>query len=209
MVGGVVVASPALRGARAVCRRGLQDIGRAGARATGASLGHVALAGGGSAGRAAWLEGVGRTDSAASRAGLGHVAITGGGSADRARVAGWVLAGVARPVALIQRAGIAVGGAGGPGGLLRVGGTVVAHAVAALGEVALPGRGATDGNALRIGWAGRIQPVTGLRRVAHARRSAAKGSRVTRRIAAEARTHGRLDALVHGAGVVVVAISVI
>src|SRR2546427_5608801 len=38
MVGGVVVASPALRGARAVCRRGLQDIGRAGARAAGASL---------------------------------------------------------------------------------------------------------------------------------------------------------------------------
>src|SRR5439155_19909750 len=69
MVGGVVVASPAVRGARAVCRRGLQDIGRAGARAAGAAFGHVALAGGGAADGAAGFEDV----HAGGRAGPGAV----------------------------------------------------------------------------------------------------------------------------------------
>src|SRR5207253_6984636 len=37
VVGGVVVAGPAMRGARAVRRRGVEDIGRAAARAAGAA----------------------------------------------------------------------------------------------------------------------------------------------------------------------------
>src|SRR2546426_9894378 len=66
VLGGVVVAGPALRGAGAVRCQGLEGIGRAGARAAGAAFGHVALAGGAAADGAAGLEGVRAADAAPS-----------------------------------------------------------------------------------------------------------------------------------------------
>src|SRR5947199_10231715 len=70
------------------------------------------------AGRAVRLETVAGTGGAATGAALGDVTFTSGRATQRARVARRVLAGVADAVALVQRAGVAVGGAGGPVRLL-------------------------------------------------------------------------------------------
>src|SRR2546425_10263507 len=74
----------------------------------------------------------------------------------------------AGPVALIERARVAVGGAGGAGGFLGVGRTVGTAAGAALRLVALAGRGAADGAAggKAVGRACGARARTGLGHVA-------------------------------------------
>src|SRR5439155_441093 len=81
-------------------------------------------------------------DDERSRTGLCHVALARGRAAHGTPVAGWLLAGVVRAVALVERAGVAVGGAGRPARLLAVGGAGAARARAGRGGVTLPRRGA-------------------------------------------------------------------
>src|SRR5437899_5047057 len=133
-VGGAGVAVVrAGRGAR------LEEVGRTGGAGAGTSLGHVTLVGCRGAHRARGQEAVGRAGRARARAGLGDVARTRYRATRRARVPRRVLAGVARTVALIQGAGVGVGGAGRPERLLDVGGAGGARAGAGVGKITLPG----------------------------------------------------------------------
>src|SRR5205823_4795182 len=95
-------------------------VGGAGRRGAGAALGDVALTGRGPADRGGGLEPVGGAGGAGPRTGLGEVAGARGGAADRPGVSRGVLAGDIAPVALVERADVAVVAAGGPAGLLRV-----------------------------------------------------------------------------------------
>src|SRR5439155_8560438 len=70
------------------------------------------------AGRALGIRGARR---AGARAGLGDVAVPGGRAAHRAPIPCRMLAVIASAVALVAAARIAIVGAGGPAGLLRVG----------------------------------------------------------------------------------------
>src|SRR5438552_13206130 len=91
------------------CRpRGLRGVGRAGGTVAGAVLREVAFAGRGAAHGGRRLEAVRGTGGARARARLCDVATPGGRAAHRPRVPGRVLAGHARPVALIERARVAV-----------------------------------------------------------------------------------------------------
>src|SRR2546425_9542931 len=92
----------------------------------------------------------------------------------------------AGPVALIERARVAVGGAGGAGGFLGVGRTVGTAAGAALRLVALAGRGAADGAAggKAVGRACGARARTGLGHVANTGGGAALRPRVTCRVLA-------------------------
>src|SRR5438876_10815193 len=77
-------------------------------------------------------EAVGGAARARARACLRDIALSGRSSAYGARISGWVLARAARTVALIERAGIPVAGAGRSRRSLRVRRTARAHAVADL-----------------------------------------------------------------------------
>src|SRR5439155_1068540 len=102
-----------------------------------AILGRVALAARGAAGDEGRLEGVVRARAARPRAGLVDVARSRRGAADRTRIARRVLAGVARAVAGVGRADVAVVGAGRARRLLRVHRTRRARAGAEVAGVAL------------------------------------------------------------------------
>src|SRR5207253_2653794 len=121
----------AVIGGWAAHRPGGERIGRAGVARPVAALGEVARAGHGptdaggrlvagtrrarcAAGVARWLESIGRARRARAIARLGDVASAGRGAAEDAGVAGRMLTEIARPVALIERAGVPVVGAGRP-----------------------------------------------------------------------------------------------
>src|SRR5207249_3239480 len=124
--------------------RPLDILGAAGI-ATRAELRRIALARRGATDDVGRLEGVRRTDGARSRAGLDQVAVPGCGAADRAGVPRRVLAVVARAVAHVAAARVAVVGAGRSVDLLGVGRAVRSVARAELAQVALAGRRAADG----------------------------------------------------------------
>src|SRR5207302_1155354 len=110
-------------------------------------------------------EGIGRAGGARSRAGLIHVAGTGRRAAHRPGIARAVLAGHARPVALVRRAWIAVGGACGAVRLLGVGRADGARSRAGLVHVAGTGRRAAHRPGIARGvLAGRARPVALVRR---------------------------------------------
>src|SRR5207244_588546 len=102
--------------------------------------------------RALVLEGVGGTVGIRPVAALGHVAVARGRPALRTGVARRVLAGSARAVAGVGRAGITVVGARRPARLRCIGGTVGVRPVASLGHVAV----ARGGPALRTGVTRRV-----------------------------------------------------
>src|SRR5207244_3442761 len=131
------------RARRALC------VGRTRGRRPGAALGRVAFARRPATHDEARLEHVGGTGGAGPGAVLVHVAGTGRRAADRAGVPRRVLAGVVRPVALIRAARVAVVGARGPGGLLRVRRTRRTRAGAVLRWITLAaGRAAGGGRRL-------------------------------------------------------------
>src|SRR6266566_3680827 len=100
--------------------RRLEGVGGAVVAAPVAGRGHVAGAGRRAALGGRGLLGILGAVRARPRAGLGHVAGPGCGPALRPGVTRRVLAGVVGPVALIERAGIRVGGARRPARLLLV-----------------------------------------------------------------------------------------
>src|SRR5207245_2664151 len=127
--------------------RALHILGASGAVAR-AVLGDVAHASRRAALGRARLEAVGRAVVADAVAALGHVAVARRGPADRSALR---IGGARRAVARTVVGQIADAG-GGPTldrrGLEAVHGTLVAHPVAALGDVALPGRRPADRRAL-------------------------------------------------------------
>src|SRR5439155_1134970 len=136
-------------------------------------------------------------------AGLGRVAVPGRRPAHRPRVPRGMLAVVAAAVALVAAARVAVVGAGGPAGLLRVGRTGGARPRAELGRIALAGGGAAQGRGgvESVGGAGGARAVARLGHVAGAGRRPAHGPRVARGVLAG---HLRAVAGVGRAGVAVV-----
>src|SRR5439155_1025176 len=80
------------------------------------------------------LEAVGRAGRARARAGLGHVARTRSRAAGRARIPRRVLAGDARAVALVERAGVAGGGSPRAGRLVRGGGACAPRRTLTIGS---------------------------------------------------------------------------
>src|SRR5207302_1093864 len=173
-------------GARRPAR--LLGVGRAAGAVARAEVVGVALVHGGATEHGRGLEGVVRTRRAATRAGLRHVADTRRRAARGPRVAGRMLTRVARAVAGIGRADVAVVRARRPARLLRIGRTVRAGARTGLGEVAFARRRAT-------GEGRRLEGVVGTRaaaaraRLGHVaatrRRGAARGPRVARVVDAE------------------------
>src|SRR5207249_612935 len=202
--------SPALHAAR------LEAIGRARAAAAGAILVDVAVAGGRAAHRArvaggmlagvaravalvqaaraagararrpGRLVGVGRARGARAGARLAQVALAGGPAAHRPGVAGRMLAGVARAVALVEAARVAVARAGRPRGTLRIRGTGGGRAGAVLRRVALARRAAADGRRRLegVGRADGARPGAALVHVTVARRRTADRSGVAGRVLA-------------------------
>src|SRR5207245_615601 len=130
-----------------VARRVLAGIARA-----VAGVGRARIAVVGARGRARLLR-IGGTRGIRPVAGLGHVAFTRRRPALRAGVARRVLAGIARAVAGVGRARIAVVGARRRARLLRIGGTRGIRPVAGLGHVAFTRRRP----ALRAGVARRVR----------------------------------------------------
>src|SRR5439155_814086 len=124
--------------------RPLDILGAAGI-ATRAELRRIALARGGAAAAEVRLEGIGRAGGARSRAGLVHVTGTGGRAANGPGIPRRVPAIIARAVALVAAARVAVVGAGRSVDLLGVGRAVRSVARAELAQVALAGRRAADG----------------------------------------------------------------
>src|SRR5581483_8575248 len=108
-VAGVVGARVAVVGARRAVR--LLRVGGTGSGRAGAVFGEVALVRGGSTHRARRDEGVRGACGGRARARLGDVAEAGGGAAGRAGVAGRMLARIARAVADVVGARVAVVGA--------------------------------------------------------------------------------------------------
>src|SRR5204862_210835 len=125
--------------------------------------------------------------------------------AHRARVARRVLAGIAAAVALIERARIAVVGARGPAGLLRIRGTGGTRARAGLRQVARARRRAAHGarGLEAVGGTGRGGAGAGLRDVTEARRGPADGPGVAGGVRARGGAGGAV-AHVGGADVAVV-----
>src|SRR5206468_853312 len=149
-------------------RDAVVGVGRAARARARAVLGRIAGRGRAATHGRRGQEGVGWTRGARPRAGLGHVAGTGRRPAHDAGVARRVLAGHVRAVALIEGARVGVRRAGGPRRLLGV---------------------------RRAGGAG---PRAALGDIAFARRRAAHGAAVPRRVLAG---HVGAIALVQGAGV--------
>src|SRR5207247_10089 len=168
-------AGVAVGGARGTGRRA--RIGRAGRARAGAVLWRIALARRRPADRPRGLEGVRRARRAGSGAVVRHVAVAGRRAAGGPGVAGRVLAGIVRPVALVAAAGVAVVGARRPGRVLRVGRTGGARSGAVLRRVALARRGAADGRRglEGVGRAGGARARAGLVHVADPGRRAADG----------------------------------
>src|SRR5207249_2742075 len=117
------------------------------------------------AGRALGIRGARR---AGTRTGLGDVAVPGRRAAHRPRIPCRMLAVIAAAVALVAAARIAIVGAGGPAGLLRVGRTGGARPRAELGGIALAGRGAAErrGAEEGVGGTGGARAVAGLGHIA-------------------------------------------
>src|SRR5205823_1151387 len=178
--------------------RRLEGVGRARCTRPGAVLRRVAHAGRRAAFDARRLEGVGRAGGARARAALVHVAHPGRRAAYRPGVPRRVLAGVVRPVALIERARVAVGGARRARRLLGVRRAAGARPGAVLRRVALARRGA----ALRargleaVGGADGARARARLGHIAHPGRCAALRPRVARGMLAD---RARPVALVRGA----------
>src|SRR5436309_3321145 len=147
----------------ALRRRRLEEIRGTGVVHAVAALGDVTRACPRPAHRAGRRLRVGRAGGARPGTRLVRVAGAGRGAAERARVARRVLASVACPVALIERAGVAVARARRPRRLLRVGRAARAVARAVLGQVALAGRHAADGarRGEAVGGAGRARARAG------------------------------------------------
>src|SRR5439155_790391 len=163
---------------------GLEGVGGAVVTRAVAGLGDAAVARRRTADAARGLLRIGRAGRARPRAGLGRVAGPGRGSTLRPRVARRVLAGVGAPVALIERARVAVVGARGPARLLGIRRTRGPGARAVLRHVALAGRRAAA-RARRLEALGRARiarPVAGLGHVADARGRPAPGARRALRI---------------------------
>src|SRR5205807_232712 len=161
----------------------LLRVGGATGPVAGAEVVGVALVHGAAAERARGLEGIVRARGARPGTRLGEVADAGRGATGRARVPRRMLAGVARAVAGIRRADVAVVGARRAVRLLRIGRAVGAVARTVLGEVALPRRRAA-GEGDRLEGVVRTRAAAaraGLGDVAPARRrGAAGGPRVAR-----------------------------
>src|SRR5206468_2272017 len=159
--------------------RGRQTVRRAVVTRPVAGLAHVAGARGRAAHGADRLLGVGRAARARAVAALGRIAGSRRRPAHRARMARGVLAGIAAAVALIERARIAVVGAGRSARLLGIRRTRGTRARAGLRQVAHAGRRATHGagGLEDIGRTGRARPVAGLGHVADAGRGAAHSAR--------------------------------
>src|SRR2546427_615882 len=194
-------AGVAVVGARREGRR--LRIRRAGrARHAGAELLHVARAGRGAAdGRARRRQGR-RAGGARPGAVLRRITVVPrAGVPARGRVAGGVLAGIAQPVARIERAGVAVVGARRAGRLLPVGRAMRARAGAELRRVALVHRRPTRGGRGFEGVGGAVvaAPVAGRGDVAGAGRRAALGARGLLRIRGALRARPRAG-LGHVAG---------
>src|SRR5207244_9531337 len=115
----------------------LLGVGRAAGAVARAEVLGVALVHGGATEHGRGLESVVRTRRAATRAGLRHVADARGGATGRPAVARRMLAGVARTVAGVGRAGVAVVGTGGPARDLRIGRAVGAVPGAEIVTIAL------------------------------------------------------------------------
>src|SRR5207247_1024443 len=129
---------------RAGRARRLLRVGRAGGTAARAEVVLIALADRRPAVHRPRLEHVVRTRGRAARARLGHVARARGRATWDARGAGRGLAGVARTVAGVGRAGVAVVGAGGPARDLRVGRAVGAVPGAEIVQIAFADRRAAE-----------------------------------------------------------------
>src|SRR5207302_347200 len=177
----------------AVARRGtaggggrLEAIGRAVGPCARAVLGLVAVTGASPALGGRRCEAVGRTARRRPGAALGYVAVARRGATDGPGVPRRVLAGVARAVALIGRADVAVVGARRARRRLGVGGAARPAAGAHLRRVALARRAAADDEARleHVGWTGAARPVARLVHVAGTRRRAAGRARVARRMLA-------------------------
>src|SRR5439155_1427789 len=168
-----------------------------------AALGRVAIARRPATHDEARLEHVGGTGGAGPGAVLVHVAGTGRRAADGARIARRMLAGVARSVALIRAARVAVVGARGPGGLLRVRRTRRTGSGAVLRWITLAAGRAAGGGRRLEGVVGTraARPGAQLIEVAVARRGATDGAGVPRCMLAEV---ARAVAGVAGARVAVV-----
>src|SRR5437870_3699031 len=129
---------------------------------------------------------VGRATGARPGARLGLVAFTGGWPADRPGVPRRVLASVARSVALIRAARVAVVRARRAGGALRIRRAASARPGAVLRRVALAARRPTDGGRglEGVSGTGRARPVTVLVHVTGTGRRPADRARVARRVLA-------------------------
>src|SRR5207253_11337 len=187
---------------RRVLFRSLLRVGRAGGTATRAEVVLIALADRRPAVDRARLEQVVRTRAREARAELGQVARAGGGATGRAGVAGRMLAGVARPVARVAGARIAVVGARRPARLLGVGRAVGAVPGAEIVQIAFADRRAAECQRRleRVVRARRAAARARLGDVADAHRRAARGSRVAgrmlTRIADPVASIGRADVAV-------------
>src|SRR5207245_965372 len=166
-----------------------------------AGLRQVALARRRATHGAGGLEGIGRTGRARAVAALGRVAGPRRRAAHRAGMAGRVLARVARAVAGVGRARIAVVGARRPARLFGVGGTTRTRARTGLRKVALAhGRAAHGVSGLEsIGRTRRARPVAALGHVADAGRRAAHAARRLLGVSRAARARA-VAALGHVAG---------
>src|SRR5207249_434992 len=190
------------RGA-ALGRRGLEGIGRAVIGDPVAALRHVAGARRRATDRRALR--ICRAGGTRPRAGLRDVARSGRRTTHGARVPGGVLARRTGAVALVERAGVAVVGARGPGRRVRIGRAIGPGAGAGLLRIALPrGRTAHHGRGLEaVGGTGRGGAGAGLRDVTEARRGPADGPGVAGRVRARGGAGGAV-AHVGGADVAVI-----
>src|SRR5439155_1707253 len=187
---------------RAGGARRLLRVGRAGGTAPRAEVVLIALADRRTAVDRARLEQIVRARAREARAELGQVARAGGCATGRAGVAGRMLAGVARPVARVAGARIAVVGARRPARLLGVGRAAGAVARAEVVRIAFADRRAAECQRRleRVVRARRAAARARLGDVADARRRAARGPRVAgrmlTRIADPVASIGRADVAV-------------
>src|SRR5207249_2782769 len=156
--------------------RGLEAVGGTAVAGAVAGLDRVAGTSRGAADRAGRALGIRGARRADARACLGHVAVPGGRAAHRAPIPCRMLAVIASAVALVAAARIAIVGARGTRGALRVGRTRGARSRAQLCGIALAGRGAAErrGGEEGVGGTGGTRAVAGLGRVAGAGRGAAE-----------------------------------
>src|SRR5207249_1127850 len=124
--------------------RGLEVVGGTAVAGAVAGLDRVAGTSRGAADRAGRALGIRGARRAGARAGLGDVAVPGGRAAHRAPILCRMLAVIAAAVALVAAARIAIVGARGTRGALRVGRTRGARSRAQLCGIALAGRGAAE-----------------------------------------------------------------